>query len=92
VEARLEAIAAERDQLREALARSEAECARLRAAVDTAQAEDTRVRALLAEERTAQAHIAERIAAAEAAVCASRGGHDRASGTSWSSASPRSCG
>jgi CheY-like chemotaxis protein len=67
-EARLEAIAAERDQLREALARSEAECARLRTALDSAQSEDARVGALLAQERTEQAELAQRLAAAEAAV------------------------
>jgi CheY-like chemotaxis protein len=67
-EARLEAIAAERDQLREALARSEAECARLRTALDAAQSEDARVAGALAQERAEQARIAERLAETEAAV------------------------
>ena len=67
-EARIEAIAAERDQLREALARSEAECARLRTALQSAQSEDLRVESLLADERAAQARLAERLAEADAAV------------------------
>jgi CheY-like chemotaxis protein len=67
-EARFEAIAADRDQLREALSRTEAECVRLRNALQTAQSEDARVEALLADERARQAQLTERLAETEAAV------------------------
>src|SRR5262249_59576735 len=67
-EARLEATLAERDQLREALTRSEDECARLRSALETARSEDTRVEAALAEAKVEQQALSERLAEPEAAV------------------------
>jgi CheY-like chemotaxis protein len=67
-EARLEGIAAERDQLREALARSEAECVRLRAALDTARSVDAQVEATLAAEKKEQVQLAARLAEIEAVV------------------------
>jgi CheY-like chemotaxis protein len=67
-EARVETVAAERDQLREALARSEAECTRLHDALGAAQTQDARVEGELAREREEQTLLTVRLAETEAAV------------------------